>query len=86
MSVKTFFVLFVIFFCEVYMDFKERLRVLRTSNNITAKSVAELLGMTYRNYQRYENGLIEPSLSTLIALADYFQVSLDYLVGRSDLP
>ncbi len=66
--------------------FQTRLRELRTNKNITAKSMAEHLGMTYRNYQRYENGSIDPTLSSLILLADFFDVSLDYLVGRSDKP
>lgn len=63
-----------------------RLRQLRESRNIKAKDVAELLGISYRNYQRYENGEIDTPSSKLIALADYFGVSADYLLGRSDKP
>lgn len=65
--------------------FHERLRELRLSRGITAKSMAELLHMVYRNYQRYETGEVDPPLSKAVALADFFDVSLDYLVGRSDV-
>ena len=41
---------------------------------------------SYGNYQDYEYGKVVPSATILIALADYFDVSLDYLVGRSDDP
>ena len=47
---------------------------------------AEILGMGQRNYQKYETGEIDPPLSKAIVLADFFNVSLDYLVGRSDDP
>ena len=66
--------------------FHTRLRELRLARNLTAKTMAEFLGMVYRNYQRYETGEVDPPLSKAIALADYFNVSLDYLVGRSDDP
>lgn len=65
-------------------DFSDRLRSLRLKKNILSKSMAELLDITPRNYQRYETGEIDPPTSKLIKLADYFDVSLDYLVGRSD--
>jgi len=63
-----------------------RLKQLRKENNIMAKSIAELLQITYRTYQKYETGEIDPPTSKTIALADYFDVSIDYLVGRSDNP
>lgn len=64
----------------------ERLKELRLARNLTLKQMAEYLGMVQRNYQRYETGEVDPPLSKAIALADYFNVSLDYLVGRSDNP
>ena len=63
-----------------------RLKELRASHNVMAKTVAESLSITYRTYQKYETGEIDPPLSKVIILADYFDVSLDYLVGRSDNP
>ena len=66
--------------------FYTRLRELRLARNLTAKTMAEFLGMVYRNYQRYETGEVDPPLSKAIALADYFDVSLDFLTGRNDNP
>lgn len=66
--------------------FSERLKQLRSQKKLMAKAMAELLGITYRQYQRYESGEVDPPTSKTIALADYFDVSLDYLCGRSDDP
>ena len=66
--------------------FKEHLREIRKNKGTTQRQVAESIGITERNYQYYESGGREPAMSTLIALADYFDVSIDYLVGRSDDP
>lgn len=63
-----------------------RLNDLKTSKNLLQKQVAEGSGIPLRTYRRYENGEREPTVATLVALADYFNVSLDYLVGRSDNP
>ena len=68
------------------MSFSERLKELRVSRNLTQKQVYEAVGMSALGYQRYEYGTREPAYKQLIALADYFDVSLDYLVGRSDDP
>ncbi len=62
----------------------ERVKNLRVSNNLTQKQLAEVLKIQPNSVQRIEYGTARPSLDTLIALADYFNVSLDYLVGRSD--
>ena len=64
------------------MDFSERLRALRTERNLTQKDVYKAVGMSPIGYQRYEYGDREPAYPKLLALADYFNVSLDYLVGR----
>ena len=53
---------------------------------MTAKAVAEHLCILYRTYQTYETGEIDPPLSKAIVLADLFDVSLDYIVGRLDEP
>lgn len=66
--------------------FTERLTALQTSKNCLKKDVAQAVGLSIMGYYRYERGEREPSMSTLIALADYFDVSLDYLVGRTDNP
>lgn len=66
--------------------FNERLRTIRKENKLTQKQTAEAIATSEQNYQRYERGSRQPTLPTLIALADLFDVSLDYLVGRSDNP
>lgn len=65
--------------------FAERLKQLRKLNKITQKQIALETTITERVYQSYEYGKVIPTAITLITLADYFNVSLDYLVGRSDI-
>lgn len=67
-------------------NFSERLSELIESKGIMKKSVAEFLGVTYRTINNYENGVREPSIDQLTKLADFFEVSIDYLTGRSDDP
>jgi transcriptional regulator with XRE-family HTH domain len=68
------------------MSFSVRLKELRAQKKVTQSVVASIAGLTDRTMRKYESGEIEPTLSVLIALADYFNVSLDYLTGRSDDP
>ena len=63
-----------------------RLEELKTSRKLMQKQVAEGAGIPLRTYRRYENGEREPSASILISLADFFGVSTDYLLGRSNNP
>lgn len=63
---------------------RERLKLLRKEKHVTQAQVAEFLNQTPRAYQYYEAGTNIPEFSKLIALADFFDVSLDYLVGRSE--
>ena len=64
----------------------ERLIELKEQKSILQKDIAEQVGVSLRSYQRYEYGDRQPTADILIALADFFDVSLDYLVGRSDNP
>ena len=66
--------------------FPERIIHIRTAKKLLQKDIAASIGVHVRTYQYYEKGQKEPTLSVLISLADYFDVSLDYLVGRSDDP
>ena len=59
---------------------------MRESRRIYQKEMAELLSLSLRGYQCYESDESEPKLATLIAIADYYHVSIDYLVGRTDDP
>lgn len=63
-----------------------RLLELRKERKLSRKDVAQATGMAERTYQRYENAEREPDASSLLALADYFGVSADYLLGRTDTP
>ena len=61
-----------------------RLKQLRQEKGMTQKDMAQLLEKTERHYQDIEAGKINVPTLTLVKLADYFSVSLDYLVGRTD--
>lgn len=63
-----------------------RLKALRERTRLDLSAVAEAIEESPRNYAGYEEGEVLPRLRTICALADYFDVSLDYLVGRSDDP
>lgn len=65
------------------MTIYQRLRDLREDADKTQSDIAELLGTTAQYYGRYEKGEIELPLSRAMQLADYYDVSLDYLAGRS---
>ena len=65
-------------------NFGQHLKSLRQAKNLTQKQLAEQIGASESIIQRYELGSRKPAYDTLIALADYFGVTLDYLVGRSD--
>ena len=64
----------------------KRLKELRESRRVYQKEMAELLGLSLRGYQCYEADESEPKLAALVAIADYYQVSIDYLAGRTDAP
>ncbi|MCL2695751.1 MAG: helix-turn-helix domain-containing protein [Clostridiales bacterium] len=67
-------------------SFAERLRKLRAATGETQKQVAEVLEIDERNYRRYEAGQVDLVSPSLIILANHFNVSIDYLLGRSDNP
>lgn len=67
-------------------DLNKRLQQLKSERKLLQKDIAAAVHLSLRSYQRYENGEREPTADILITLADYFDVSLDYLVGRSDNP
>ena len=68
------------------MNLPDALRRFRKTYKQTQKQTAAIAGINERVYQSYEYGKVAPTINVLIALADYFDVSLDYLVGRSDNP
>ena len=83
--------IFFKYFWGVYMakfmgKISERIKSLRLAASLTQKQLADILNVSEVSLQRFEYGSARPSLDTLIALAGYFDVSLDYLCGRSDDP
>lgn len=64
--------------------FQQRLIEQRKLNKYTQRQVADYLQITQPSYIRYENGSSQPSLETLVKLADFFDVSVDYLLGRTE--
>jgi len=66
--------------------FSERLIQLRKSQKLSQIAMAKEVGVSSRVYQSYEYGKSEPGMSRLVKIADVFDVSLDYLTGRTDTP
>ncbi|MDE6059110.1 MAG: helix-turn-helix domain-containing protein [Clostridia bacterium] len=65
--------------------FQEKLLEQRTLYGYTQRQVAEHLGISQPSYIRYENGSSEPTLENLVKIADLYEVSVDYLLGRKEL-
>jgi transcriptional regulator with XRE-family HTH domain len=64
----------------------ERLRDLRSKEQLSQMSIAKLIGANQASVNRYEKGITSPPLDFLLWFADYFDVSLDYIFGRTDVP
>ncbi len=61
----------------------ENLKKLRQKKGVSQQRLAEVLGVTQQAVNQYENHAIEPDIYILTKMADYFNVSIDYLVGRT---
>jgi len=66
------------------VPFAKRLHESRERRKLKQKEVAEYLGIAVRSYQNYEGGQRQPDFETLVAIADYLEVTTDYLLGRRD--
>ncbi len=66
-------------------SFASRIRDLRKERRMTQQELADTFSVRVRTYQGYEYGESTPDVAKLLEIADYFDVSLDYLVGRSDV-
>ncbi|MDD7025153.1 MAG: helix-turn-helix transcriptional regulator [Lachnospiraceae bacterium] len=64
----------------------KNLKALRESKHISQQKLGELIGVSQQAIHKYENDLAEPDIRTLISLSDYFETSIDYLVGNSENP
>lgn len=64
--------------------FANRLAELRNQNKLTQRDIAKRLNISQPSYIRYEQGTAEPTYENLVKIADLFDVSTDYLLGRTD--
>ena len=63
-------------------DISDTLKDLRTAKSVTQSEIADILHLKTNAYQAYERGASQPSCNTLIALADYYGVTTDHILGR----
>ena len=68
------------------MGYYKRIRDLREDHDLTQRQVAEILKMPQPQYYRYESGYRDIPTDMLISLADYYNTSVDYILGRTDNP
>lgn len=68
------------------MKINERIREIRIKNKITQREFAKKINVAEATQQRFEYGTVKPSLDTVILIAKEFNVSIDYLVGRTENP
>lgn len=68
------------------MDYQRRMRDLREDHDKTQQQIAQALGTSQTMYARYERGASELPVRHLIRLAEFYRVSTDYLLGRTDKP
>lgn len=64
--------------------FSERIKELRLEKSLTQTQLGEIIGVKHFSIYSYEKGRACPEMKGLVALADYFEVSIDYLTERSD--
>lgn len=68
------------------MDYQRRMRDLREDHDKTQQQIAQILGTSQTMYARYERGASELPVRHLVHLAEFYRVSTDYLLGRTDKP
>lgn len=64
----------------------KNLKKLRTEKGISQQTLASILGVSQQSINKYENHNVEPDISILAAMAEYFDTTIDYLVGKNDNP
>ena len=68
------------------MNYQRRIRDLREDHDKTQEEIAAILGTSQTMYARYERGANELPIRHLVSLADFYGVSTDYILGRTDNP
>lgn len=73
-------------FCkeDLYMNFGDRILQLRNQNNVSQPELAAVLHVGRTTISNYETNYSKPDIETLVKIADYFNVSIDYLLGHSN--
>lgn len=66
------------------LRFAQRLKTLRKEKGLKQSELAQALNVTQRKISYWENGQLEPDLLTLWKISNYFGVSIDFLIGKSD--
>lgn len=67
------------------MKYNQRIRNIREDNNLTQQKVADLLHVGQRTYADYESGKTRIPIDSILILAEFYDVSLDYITGASDV-
>ena len=67
------------------MDFAQRVKQLRKNKHLTGEQLGNILGITKTGISYWENGRSVPDNEMLLKLADFFDVSIDYLLGKTDI-
>lgn len=62
-----------------------RLKQLRQAKGVSQAQLADAVGVSQQSVNKYENHSVEPDIRTLMAMADYFGTSVDYLIGHTEL-
>lgn len=68
------------------MNYYQRLKDIREDNDLSQAQVAQVLNIQQTQYSRYERGAVQMSIDKYIALAKYYNISLDYITGIIDEP
>lgn len=63
----------------------ENLKKLRTKSGESQQQLADVVGVSQQSINKYENHGVEPDIATLIAIANHFSTSVDYLIGNTDI-
>lgn len=64
----------------------KNIKELRSARNVTQRQLADAIGVSQQSVNKYENHNIEPDIDMLIRIADFFETSVDYLIGHTELP
>ena len=63
----------------------KNLKLLRQKSSLSQQQLAEIIGVSQQSINKYENHTVEPDIATLISLSDFFKVSVDFLIGNTEV-